>query len=175
MVEDAAEVELESSLSLSLLAVVDVLDDEELLAAVEVTACAPCACRVAISCCRKASSLESTLLVVLISAEVSEVVLVALVALVDTASSDTPSEDRTSLRAPMRPPPSPPPRGGGGGGGKSNWVLALVVLLRPDRPERSASVKLLEEMLLMDMMDPLVVNGAALGSCYRQVSDIAAC
>ena len=158
MVEDAAAVELESSLSLSLLAVVDVLDDEALVAAVEVAACA---CRVAINCCRKASSLESTLLVVLVSAEVSEVVLVALVALVDTASSDTPSEASTSLRAPMRPPPSPPPRGGGGGGGKSNWVLALVVLLRPDRPERSASVKLLEEMLLMDMMDPLVVNGAA--------------
>ena len=158
MVQAAAAVELESSLSLPLLAVVDVLDDEELVAAVEVAAWVLCACRVAINCCRKASSLESTLLVVLVSAEVSDVVLVALV---DTASSDTPSEASTSLRAPIRPPPSPPPRGGGGGGGKSNWVLALAVLLRPDRPERSASVKLLEEMLLMDMMDPLVVNGAA--------------
>ena len=114
-----------------------------------------CPFRAAINSCRKASSLESTLAEEMLLLEEVEVADVTEVALVAELSRSTPSADRISLSAPIRPPPLSPR---GGGGGASMRGLALVEKpLVPDNPDRSARLKLLDDTLLMAMTDSFLL------------------
>jgi hypothetical protein len=108
--------------------------------------------RAAINSCRKASSLESTLADEMLLLEEVVVADVTEVALVAELSRSTPSADKISLSAPMRPPPLSP-RGGGGGGASMRGVALVEKPLVPDNADRSARLKLLDDTLLMAMTD----------------------
>lgn len=107
--------------------------------------------RAAINSCRKASSLESTLADEMLLLEEVVVADVTEVALVAELSRSTPSADRISLRAPMRPPPLSPR--GGGGGASMRGVALVEKPLVADNADRSARLKLLDDTLLMAMTD----------------------
>lgn len=107
--------------------------------------------RAAINSCRKASSLESTLADEMLLLEEVVVADVTEVALVAELSRSTPSADRISLSAPMRPPPLSPR--GGGGGASMRGVALVEKPLVPDNADRSVRLKLLDDTLLMAMTD----------------------